>query len=164
MDARRGDFVRVDLSQGRPGWVAASDLEPGATGKGKLEDVFAHKPPKLTVDHGGTSATRQSSLRLRGEAVDDSAVRDLYVFVGSRKVFYQSNRSSSDPKRVSFDTNIQLQPGINYVTVVARENNEIASRKVFIVRRDGPDGALLDTPKERDLEPFLGLGEDPLDE
>jgi hypothetical protein len=35
---------------------------------------------------------------------------------------------------------------------------------VFIVRRDGPDGALLETPKERDLEPFLGLGEDPLDE
>jgi carboxyl-terminal processing protease len=43
-----------------------------------------------------------------------------------------------------------MRPGINYVTVVAREDNEIASHNTFIVRRDGPDGALLETPKNDD--------------
>jgi carboxyl-terminal processing protease len=154
MQAKRGDYVRVDLSAGRTGWVLSKDVQ-GAAGKGVLQDVLAHTPPKLTVDHGGTVATRQSTLTLKGQAADDSAVRDLYVFVGSRKVFYKSNRTSADPKRVSFDTNIPLQPGINYVTVVARENNEIASREVFIVRRDAADGALLASPKDTDIEPFF---------
>lgn len=163
LQAKRGDYVRVELSQGRPGWVLAKDLHAGSAGKGTVSDVLAHTPPKLTIDHGDTVATRQSSLTLKGQAVDDAAVRDLYVFVGSRKVFYQSNRSSSDPSRVSFDTTVPLQPGVNYVTVVARENNEIASREVFIVRRDAPDGSLMATPKETEVEPFFD-DEPPLDE
>jgi carboxyl-terminal processing protease len=79
-------------------------------------------------------------------------VRDLYIFVGSHKVFYQSNRKGSAPNKVSFDTTVALRPGINYVTVVAREDNEVMSRKTFIVRRDAPDGALLETPKENELD------------
>jgi carboxyl-terminal processing protease len=154
LQAKRGEYVRVDLSQGRPGWVLAKDIQ-GAVGKGVLTDVLAHTPPKLNINHGGTVATRQATLSLKGDASDDAAVRDLYIFVGSRKVFYKSNRASAEPKRVSFDTSIPLQPGINYVTVVARENNEIASREVFIVRRDAPDGALLATPKETEVEPFF---------
>jgi carboxyl-terminal processing protease len=155
VQARRGDFYRVDLSNSRPGWVKASDVSGSASGgAGKLRDVLAHRPPTLTVDYGATLVTQKPALALRGTAEDDSAVRDLYIFVGSRKVFYHSNRAGQDPKRVSFDTSIPLQPGINFVTVVARENAEIASREVFIVRRDGIDGSLLATPKESELEPF----------
>jgi carboxyl-terminal processing protease len=164
LQARRGDYVRVDLSQGRPGWLLAKDLQQGDGSKGKLIDVLAHMPPKLNVDHGGTVTTREASLKVRGDATDDNAVRDLYVFVGARKVFYRSNRSSTDPKRVAFETKVPLQPGINYVTVVARENNEVASREVFIVRRDGADGALLPTPKDTDVDLFPDFGEAPLDE
>jgi carboxyl-terminal processing protease len=74
----------------------------------------------------------------------------VYAYVGARKVFYRSNRGAADPKRVRFETHLPLRPGTNFVTVVAREDNEIASRKTFIVRRDGPDGSLLETPKTDD--------------
>jgi carboxyl-terminal processing protease len=74
-------------------------------------------------------------------------VRDVYIFVGSRKVYYQSNRGAAEPTKQHFEATIPLRPGTNYVTVVARESNEVASHKSFIVRRDGPDGALLETPK-----------------
>jgi carboxyl-terminal processing protease len=89
---------------------------------------------------------------VQGSAVDDTRVRDVYIFVGSRKVHYQSNRGATDPTRQKFEATLPLRPGTNFVTVVARESNEVASHKSFIVRRDAPDGSLLDTPKSDDDE------------
>ncbi|HEY2734356.1 MAG TPA: hypothetical protein VGI70_10250, partial [Polyangiales bacterium] len=93
---------------------------------------------------------QQDWLKLHGSAIDDTRVRDVYIFVGSRKVFYQSNRGATDPTREKFEATLPLRPGVNFVTVVARESNDVASHKSFIVRRDGPDGRLLDTPKSDD--------------
>ena len=104
-------------------------------------------PPKLDVSYGNALTTQQDSLKLKGTAIDDTRVRDVYVFVGSRKVYYQSNRGATDPTKQHFEATLPLRPGTNFVTVVARESNEVASHKSFIVRRDGPNGALLDTPK-----------------
>lgn len=146
-----GNFVRLDLGDGRPGWIKKGSVVASAEGaKGKLIDVLAHMPPKLEVSYGNTLTTRQDSLKVQGTATDDTRVRDVYIFVGSRKVFYQSNRGASDPKRQKFEATLPLRPGTNFVTVVARESNEVASHKSFIVRRDGPNGELLDTPKSDD--------------
>jgi carboxyl-terminal processing protease len=152
VQAKLGPFTRVDLGGGRPGWIDERDLRAGNGKGGQLTDTLAHMPPRLEVDLSATLVTRVPSLRLRGRAEDDNLVRDIYAFVGSRKVFYQSNRKGSNPSKVSFDASIPIRPGINYVTVIAREDNEIMSRKTFIVRRDGPDGALMETPKESEQD------------
>jgi carboxyl-terminal processing protease len=153
-----GNFIRVDMGDGRPGWVQQSSVTAKSNGpKGKLVDVLAHMPPKLEVSYGNTLTTQQDSLKLKGSAVDDNRVRDVYIFVGSRKIFYQSNRGAADPLREKFEATLPLRPGTNFVTVVARESNDVASHKSFIVRRDGPDGALLDTPKsDEDDDIFHG--------
>ena len=152
VQAKYKDFTRVDLGDGRPGWISERDLRGGNGKGGHLSDVLAHMPPKLDVDYASTLVTREPTLHLKGRAEDDTLVRDLYVFVGARKVFYQSNRNGHEPRKVAFDTSVPLRPGINYVTVVAREDNEIMSRETFIVRRDGPDGALMETPKESEQD------------
>jgi len=150
--AATSDFVRVDLGDGRPGWVPQSAIaaHSSAGPKGKLSDVLAHMPPRLEVNYGNTLTTQQDALKLSGTAIDDTRVRDVYVYVGSRKVFYQSNRGATDPTKQSFEASVPLRPGTNFVTVVARESNDVASHKSFIVRRDGSDGALLETPKSDD--------------
>ncbi|MDH5671696.1 MAG: S41 family peptidase [Myxococcales bacterium] len=153
--ARLGKYTRVDLGGGRPGWVHEQDLLPAAAAGGRVDDVIAHRPPHVEVDHGGALVTTKPTLRVRGQATDDRIVRDLYIFVGPHKVYYLSNRSDGSPERAAFDTTVPLRPGINYVTVVAREDNEVMGRETFIVRRDGPDGALLETPKGDDLDPFF---------
>jgi carboxyl-terminal processing protease len=79
-------------------------------------------------------------------------VRDVYVFVGAKKVFYQAQRGKTSARDLAFSATIPLSPGINYVTAVARENNDVASRRTFVVRRDGPNGALLETPRFDDEE------------
>jgi carboxyl-terminal processing protease len=150
-----GGFIRVDLGDGRPGWIKKTSVAAAPandTAKGKLIDVLAHMPPKLEVNFNNTLTTKQDSLKVQGSATDDTRVRDIYIFVGSRKVHYQSNRGATDPMRQKFEATLPLRPGTNFVTVVARESNEVASHKSFIVRRDAPDGSLLDTPKSDDDE------------
>jgi carboxyl-terminal processing protease len=154
--AATSGFVRVDVGGGRPGWVSGRALSDRATGaRGKLVDVLAHMPPRLDVDYGGALTTNSDTLKIQGSAVDDARVRDVYIFVGSRKVYYQSNRAAADPKREAFAATLPLRPGINFVMVVARESNDVASRKSFIVRRDAPDGTLLETPKTDEDEADL---------
>jgi carboxyl-terminal processing protease len=151
--ATANGYIRLDLGDGRPGWIKkASVAGPTEGSKGKLIDVLAHMPPKLEVNYNNTLTTRQDSLKVQGSATDDTRVRDVYIFVGSRKVHYQSNRGATDPTRQKFEATLPLRPGTNFVTVVARESNEVASHKSFIVRRDAPDGSLLDTPKSDDEE------------
>jgi len=48
---------------------------------------------------------------------------------------------------------------VNFVSVWARESSDTVQRRVFVVRRDGPDGAALETPKgDEDLGELLGGG------
>ena len=82
---------------------------------------------------------------------------------GARKVFYRSNRNGADPKRMPFEADLPLRPGVNIVSVIARENPDTTTRKTFIVRRDGPNGELLTTPKTDDDPAADGAGS-PLDD
>ena len=68
---------------------------------------------------------------------------------------------ASDPKKMSFTADLPLRPGVNIVSVVARENPDTTSHRTFIVRRDGPNGELLTTPKTEDeLSETSGGGPD----
>ena len=114
--------------------MPSSRIATGGTG-GSVAWAVNHMPPDLEVDFGQTLVTRTPRLRVHGRATDDRRVRDLYVFVGSRKVFYRSNRGNENPRQLSFDTEVPLAGGINYVTVFARESPEFAGRKTVLVRR-----------------------------
>jgi carboxyl-terminal processing protease len=70
--------------------------------------------------------------------------------VGSRKLYYKSNRDGADPRKASVDFEAPLRPGVNLITVVARETPDTTTRHTLFVRRDGPDGAILRTPKSDD--------------
>jgi carboxyl-terminal processing protease len=107
-------------------------------------------PPRIDVEAAPALVTREASIPIRALAIDDQRVRDVYVYVGLRKVFYQSNRGATQPREARFQADVPLRPGINYVVVFARESDESISRRTFVVRRDGPDGSLLETPRMTD--------------
>ena len=81
------------------------------------------------------------------EIKHENRVLDIYIFVGPHKVFYQSNRDAADPHRMTFNAPLPLRPGANIVSVVAREGDDVAARRTYIIRRDGPNGELLVTPR-----------------
>ena len=114
-----------------------------------IEDSMGHAPPALEIPQPQL-ATRDPHTLVHGMASDDARLLDTFIFVGSRKVFYRSNRTGPDLKKMSFDADLPLRPGVNVVTIVARENPDTTTRRTYVVRRDGPNGELLPTPKTDD--------------
>ncbi len=149
--AESNGFIKLALGSGRFGFVRATELDAGGTPASEVafEDTMAHAPPALEVAPP-TLATRDGQLTISGTASDDAKLLDLFVFVGSKKVFYRSNRNGSDPRKLTFSSSIPLRAGTNVVTVVARENPDTTTRRAFIIRRDGQNGELLATPKTDD--------------
>jgi carboxyl-terminal processing protease len=143
-----GGAVRVDIGAGRPGWVSATDVVTDrAVSSAHVSEVLAHMPPRIDLETTPTLVTTDDHLPIRAIARDDQIVRDVYIFVGTRKVFYHSNRGSTTPAESHVEASLPLRPGINYVMIFARESDDSISRRTFVVRRDGPDGALLETPR-----------------
>ncbi|HYO93105.1 MAG TPA: MXAN_5808 family serine peptidase [Polyangiaceae bacterium] len=157
--ATSGPFTKVSLGGDRFGFVE-SKLVRDATAAARIafKPLLNHSPPLLEVTPAKL-ATRESRVHIEGQATDSDRVMDAFVFVGPRKVFYQSNRKAADPTKLKFSFDAELGPGINVITVVARENEDTASRSTMIVRRDGPNGEPLPTPKADTSESWELAGE-----
>ncbi|HEX3777200.1 MAG TPA: MXAN_5808 family serine peptidase [Polyangiaceae bacterium] len=143
-----GTFTKVNLGDDRFGFVETKSLHDNATAAGKIgyKPRLSHSPPLLEVTPAKL-ATREDKVHIEGIATDGDRVLDGFIFVGPRKVFYQSNRKAPDPTKLKFSIDTELQPGINVITVVARESDDSATRTTMIVRRDGPNGEPLPSPK-----------------
>jgi carboxyl-terminal processing protease len=148
---RRGDYAKVMLSQGRFAFVQAAALKDATQPGGEIAftPIYSHAPPMLEVK-AAAMATRSDKVKITVEASDSERLLDMYMFVGSRKLYYQSNRAGADPRRASFTYDAPLQPGVNIITVIARETPDTTTRRVVVVRRDGADGSTLKTPKHVD--------------
>jgi carboxyl-terminal processing protease len=146
-----GDLDKIDLGSGRFAFVAARDVAQAGAAPGTVpfDDVYLHAPPTLDVKAAAMS-TRDDKVKITGVAADTDRLLDVYVFVGSRKLYYKSNRDGADPKKATIDFDAPLRPGVNIITVVARETPDTTSRRVLVVRKDAPDGAILKTPKSDD--------------
>ena len=143
--ATSGALTRVTLPEGEPAWVPTSATGNGSGGA--LQMIMDRVPPSVGLRGNPDLVTRSSSITLQGEAQDNEHVRDMYIFAGARKVFYQSNAGGANPRSLTYEAEVPLHPGINYVTVFARESNDVVSRRLMVIRRDGAQGELLETPR-----------------
>jgi carboxyl-terminal processing protease len=141
-----GEFSKVLLEGERFAFVETDALRAGQGKKLDFEPLMTRSPPTLEVAPAALS-TRDASIAVSGVAKDADQIVDVYMFVGANKVFYQSNKKGSDPKQLAFQHSVALQPGINVINVVARESEEVATSHTLVVRRDGPNGEALTSPK-----------------
>lgn len=153
--ARTGDIVKIDLGSGRFAFVASSDLAdvPGAVPPDSVafETTFSHMPP--LIDFAAASlATRSSSVKVNGTIQDPASLLDAFILVGSRKLYYQASQGAADPRKMAIDLDVPLRPGINFITLFGRHSADTAARRTVVVRRDGPNGELLSSPKDEDSE------------
>lgn len=143
-----GAFTKVRLEGERFGWVAKNALkEQQGRPSVNFRASLRRSPPRIDLESTALS-TNLPRIRLRGAAADADRVSDVFIFVGNRKIYYRANPEDvKDARELRFDTEAELSPGINVVTVVARENADTVSRTTVVIRRDGPNGELLPTPK-----------------
>jgi carboxyl-terminal processing protease len=143
------DFTKVRIAGDRFGFVATRDLADAgnAPAHPKFHAQLTRSPPQLEVIPAGL-ATRDSKVHIEGRAADPDGVQDAYVFVDSRKVFYQSNRKAADHNQLKFSFDVALDPGMNVIKVVARESEDTGTQYAMVIRRDGASGEALATPKQ----------------
>ena len=144
---RFGNFDKVVIDGSRFGFVDSKLTTESTARAGKVayQPELVRSPPLLEVKPAQLT-TRSKTVEIEGRATDVDGVMDGYIFVGTRKVFYQANEKA-DKREMHFKVQAELQPGVNMITVVARENEDTATRHTMVVRRDGPNGEPLPTPK-----------------
>jgi carboxyl-terminal processing protease len=146
--ARSGEFVRVDLGGNHWAWVRRAEQGTvSAARDARVTWILHNEPPIIETGLSQSLAVRGATVHLDGTVRDETRVLDFYVFVGARKIVYRSNRNGSDPRSIALDAELPLRPGSNLVTIVAREDNDTIARRAFVIRRDGPNGELLNTPR-----------------
>lgn len=143
---RQGGWYRLDLGEGRPGFVSVDrvKLSSSRPSSSELAPNWQVTPPTIALKIPSFT-TDKATYRLSGQISDDSHVEDVYIFVSNyadkvenKKVFYKSNRKGAREDSMAFTTDIPLWPGTNRVTVVARENDEVKStHTMFLLRTDG---------------------------
>ncbi len=72
---------------------------------------------------------------------DEQALKDVFVFVNEKKIYYNGLRDMPPEKgvfRAPFDVTVPLKAGSNTIAVVARESDDLVTRKIFGVYRTDP--------------------------
>jgi carboxyl-terminal processing protease len=138
-------FVRVRLgSDSLYGYVSSSGVNPsngkptvGIGAETGLSLVYGRDPPVVRfLNAAGAPQTDAvvdgDRFDLIARIVDDGRVSDAYVFVGEQKTVYQ-RLDSRGPTDVTIRHSVKLEPGVNVITVVAREDDEFAQRETLTV-------------------------------
>ncbi|MCK6576061.1 S41 family peptidase [Myxococcota bacterium] len=148
-DGRLGDWYRVPTGDRLFAWVPADEVEatPEAPGMAyaSLRPAPLQGPPVITlVDGPGHASVKGGALTLSGEALGGRLIQDLFIYVSSKnrsntKVFFKSNsdaKIAGDKQRLRFSARVPLEAGVNRITVVAREDEELSSRQTLFVHRE----------------------------
>jgi carboxyl-terminal processing protease len=148
VDARYGDFWRVEWQKGRFAFAAAADVKATrAPRAGPVAEVWQHEPPRIALvpdPQRGAPVVDGETWRVQGSASmppsgDPGArLRDVFVFVNDQKVFFKVVPESAASQRLDFTADLPLKPGNNVVTVFARENEEFQTRRSVVVWRRPP--------------------------
>jgi carboxyl-terminal processing protease len=118
--------------------------------QGTIAAAWQHEPPRITLEPDpsrGAPVVDGSTYRLTGVAAippssdPDARLRDVFVFVNEKKVFFKVVPENQTSPRMEFTADIPLKPGNNLVTVFAREDEDFQTRRSFYVLRRGPTQA-----------------------
>ena len=140
---KQGAWTKVEIEDGRPGFIATSRVSESKTRKGtaKYTTNWQVTPPSLTLQIP-TYETSEATYTLSGKATDETHVEDVYIFVSNsdakvtnQKVFYKSNRNGQHTDERSCEAEIPLSAGSNRVTVIVRENDEVKSSETLYLYR-----------------------------
>jgi carboxyl-terminal processing protease len=144
-EARFGAWYRVSLPGATPkvGFIAAANLEPTPSrrySRNGFTPAAGATTPTISLALPSL-VTEASSLQLKVQLCDKRQLKDVFVFVNDKKVFYralQHAKRTSLGVQASLDLAVQLKEGANQIAIILREDDDMIGRKVFGVFRSGP--------------------------
>ncbi|HLV60070.1 MAG TPA: MXAN_5808 family serine peptidase, partial [Fredinandcohnia sp.] len=126
--------VKIQWGEGRFGFVPADGVEPTQDKPtAEVELRPGRIPPRIVlhVDAKGGIVSLGERYGLQG-TVSGPGLRDVYVFVNDQKVFFER---AGGRDTLDFTAEFPLKEGVNHVVVVARDENELTSRRMISVLR-----------------------------
>jgi len=165
--AKCGGWYRV-VDGERVGFVAAADVKPykgrrpakNAARVAPAWNAF-HQAPSIELDTRvvDTFAPDSPTVHVRGQATDDTRVIDYSVYVytkhgrrtKARKVAFVPNdappgKEGQPPTPMKIDQVIPLNPGLNRIVVVARDEHRLASTRTLVIHRRPAPAVSAKTP------------------
>lgn len=140
-------WVRVRLDGGLMAFAKQGEVQQGngSTKPPTAAPVYEVSPPRVTL-RGTVTQTEDESIELSGTAVDNQALRDVFITVynpsrnlfGDReKVFYKASNDAATGS-LDFTAKIPLTPGNNIIEVHARQNDDVvAIKRMWVLRTSG---------------------------
>lgn len=132
---RLDSWVKVEWAKGRFGFVPSARVETTREPATPVAEFAPGRvPPKITFhaenkQSGVVSLGERYSLR---STVEGPGLRDVYVFVNDQKVFFAR---AGERDSVEIAAEFPLKEGVNHVVVVARDEQELTSRRMLSVLR-----------------------------
>jgi carboxyl-terminal processing protease len=80
-------------------------------------------PPRIQVTRQPGAASETGSVSISGVVTDDVGLVHVMVYASENKVFYQGGPKDSGLKSLPFTADVNLEPGINTVTVLATDSD-----------------------------------------
>ncbi len=156
VDAKVGDFWRVEWAKGRHAFVAEGDVRQAKGARsGQIAAAWQREPPRIALVPDplrGAPVVESDLMKLQGTASvpaptdpTSSRLRDVFVYVNDQKVFFKVVPEAANASKMDFVTDLPLKPGNNVVTVFAREDEEFQTRRSIVVYRRPPPEVAQDT-------------------
>lgn len=91
-----------------------------------------YAPPTVEVT-SAPSSTAETTAVIKGTIADTDRVRDYFVFAGEKKIAYVPN--AGDSTTMDFAVTVPLEPGNTTVVIGARDETDLMTRKIVVIRR-----------------------------
>jgi hypothetical protein len=150
------NYYNIMLAQDRSGWVASNRVTPKKLpGYPDIPKIVLYKmtkhPPKISLAHDSQVPfeTESGAVTIKGNLTDENPLKDLYVFVNNKKVFYKSFKGEEKKaSSLNFAVSVALEDGTNNIVLVARDDSDIAQRAYLTTSKIVP-GKFLTLTKEK---------------
>jgi hypothetical protein len=129
-----GDNVRFDYNAVMSGGFYSffSQVQELTIDVGQAHNWEAQSPPTLEITRSPDLTVTSATAVLSGVVSDNNGVRDLQIYHGDNKVFYQGG--GDGVHSLPFTADLQLDEGDNLVVVLARDEDgltDVRSVNVF---------------------------------
>ncbi len=136
--ARVGQYWRVNMGGDAYGFVLRSEVSKEGKNQRRrstIKPLSGESAPELHVQPTPL-VVNSADMQISGNITDNGGMRDMFVFVNERKVFYESLTHATG--KHAFKINLSLDTGSNRVSVIVRKTEETVSTHSFRVYRRTP--------------------------
>jgi carboxyl-terminal processing protease len=160
--AKAGEFVKVEWTKGRVGWLApgTGTWDPQGKPSPKTEThavaIMQRDPPDISLANADPTKAAvvvdSDRFKLSGVAKDSAGMMDVRIFVDNEKVYFHTaagDASATNGKATNmpFTTEFPLKVGNNSVLIVAREDDDFSAQRTLVINRRAPAVAERKTPE-----------------